>query len=162
MSVGNARFLHTLSQQLHVPREDARNVAEDVLDVELICALEGDYQLEQQNGGLPHWVSSAWEQGNAQGGMPATYRAPVLDWFRGLNVDLTMHEEKLYVHAELDMQRIPRASVINLPLFNLFGGKSSEENADKKSAAKPKADAKPKVELLPEPIPAPPPIDGKR
>jgi hypothetical protein len=52
-SAGNARFFRLLSQQLHVPAEQARSTAERLLDAQLVCPLGGEYKLiEDLNGGL--------------------------------------------------------------------------------------------------------------
>ena len=154
-SLGNVRFLHTMSQQLRVPRDQALAVAQDLLDVKLVCPLGGEYQLRPDPSGLKYWLSTAWQAESQPAAAPSAYHAPVLDWFRGLQAELTMHEDKLFVHAELDMQRKKGAGKIQLPFFNLFGGKSAEKPAKTRPKTKP-----PTVESLPEPIPPPPPIDA--
>ena len=113
-SVGNARLLHTLSQQLGVPRQESRTVAERLLDTELVCALRGEYHLSTGDG-VPNWQSTAWSAG------PAGYQAPLLEWFRGLRLDLTKVGDQLLLHAEIDMQRRAGEMKLELPLFNLFG-----------------------------------------
>lgn len=122
-SLGNAKLLHALSQQLGVPRDDARSVAERLIDAKLVCALGGDYELKQQPGRVPLWQSSHWPD-PVTGAAPAEYRAPLLDWFRGMESELTMYQDRVVVHAVLDMQRKPGEKKVELPLFNLdvFGG----------------------------------------
>jgi hypothetical protein len=120
-TIGNTRFLHTLSQQLGVPRKDALATAGRLLDARLVCPLQGEYHLAQHEDGLEYWVATklADERYPGAAGVPADYKAPVLDWFRGVNADLTTEGDKLIVHAELDMQRKPNEPKIKLPLFNL-------------------------------------------
>ena len=165
-SVGNARFLHTLSQQLGVPRADARSVGEDLLDVQLVCPLGGEYRLNQQPAGVTHWVSTAWDGTSDPGEAVAPYQAPVLDWFRGLSADLTMEANKLFLHAELDMQRKPRQSPIQLPLFDLLKNKLRSQPAvgpePSTGSAQPEPEPQPPVpEALPEPLPPPPPPEDE-
>jgi hypothetical protein len=160
-SINNARFLHTLSQQLAVPRQDARAVAEDLLDVQLTCALGGEYQLRQHPSGLMHWASSSWElENNRPTAAPPDYEAPPWEWFRGLVAELTMYQDKLMVHAELDMQRKASESKLNLPLFDrLFGNKNPQQQNEPQPPAVPRT---PPAEPLPEPLPPPPTSSGPR
>ena len=44
-SQGNARFMQSLVQQLHVPVEDAKATAEKLLDANLVCTLGGEYEI---------------------------------------------------------------------------------------------------------------------
>lgn len=138
-SVGNAKLLHTLSQQLAVPRDRALAAAEELTDAKLLCSLGGQYALSETPGQIALWKSDKWPGTAAQDTTDA-YRAPLLDWFRGLDADLTMYQDRVVVHAALDMQRKATEPKIELPFFNqLFGG------------GKPKPDAKKP------PVPPPPP-----
>ena len=121
-SVGNAKLLHSLSQQLGVQREAAFSAAETLLDTRLVCTLGGKYELmDTSAGGLPLWQSDAWIA-DGHMGPPTDYRAPVLDWFRSLRAELTMYGDRVLIRAELDMQRKPGEPKVQLPFFNLFGG----------------------------------------
>lgn len=125
-SMGNAQLLHTLSQQLHVPRGEALTAAQRLLNVDLTCSLGGEYELAESPGGLQSWRSTAWLQPGQP--IPEDYRAPLLGWFRGLNLDLTKFGDRLVMHAELDMQRAPAEKPkLDLPLFNLFGGEKKDD-----------------------------------
>src|SRR5262245_31257376 len=146
-SAGNARFLALLQQQLHVPLEQAKSTAEDLLDARLVCPLGGEYKLtEDLNGGMKSWQSTAWAQRNGAT-VPENFEAPLLKWFRGLDAHLTRSGDQLYSRIELDMQRQPTAPKIEIPNFfnlgNLFGG------GQKALKAKDKA----KDEELPPPLP---------
>jgi len=122
-SVGNAKLLHALSQQFRVPRAEARQVAEQLLDAELVCSLGGEYQLAA--GDLPTWRSTRWPQLGQP--FPSDFQAPWVKWFRGLTLDLTKYEDRLVMRAEVDLQRSPaEASTVKLPLFDLFGGSKKE------------------------------------
>ncbi len=118
-SVGNAKLLHTMSQQLGVPRGDALRAAEHLLDSRLVCSLGGEYAWDESNG---LWTSTAWGQADLNR-RPMDYQAPLLEWFRGLDADLTMYEDRVVVHASLDLKRKPNEKPsFQLPLFDLFGG----------------------------------------
>jgi hypothetical protein len=124
-SAGNARFLMLLSQQLHVPPEQAKDTAEDLLDARLVCPLGGEYKLtEDINGGMKSWQSTAWALRNGAA-IPEDFEAPLLKWFRGLDAHLTRSTDQIFSRVELDMQRQPTAPKIEIPLLNfnsLFGG----------------------------------------
>src|SRR5207249_10475310 len=119
-SAGNARFLALLQQQLHVPLEQGKSAMEDLLDANLLCPLGGEYQLvEDLNGGLRSWQSTAWANRNAAA-VPDDFQAPLLKWFRGADAHLTKSGDQITTRIELDMQRNPTAPTVELPnLFNL-------------------------------------------
>jgi hypothetical protein len=48
-SIANVRMLNTLIEQFGVPEEQARDVAETLLDVRLVCSLGGDYELKRNH-----------------------------------------------------------------------------------------------------------------
>jgi hypothetical protein len=141
-SAGNSRFMAQLNQQLHVPIDEAKNVAEELLDAQLVCPLGGEYKLVEKLGGGRMWESTAWANRNLAA-VPEDFEAPLLKWFRGADAHLTRLGDQVVAHAELDMQRKPSAPKIELPLFNLFGGGQK--------ALKPKK--VPKDEELPPPLP---------
>jgi hypothetical protein len=142
-SAGNPRLLVQLNQQLHVPLETTLDVAEELLDGKLICPLGGKYELvEDLNGGARLWRSTAWPQQNGSG-IPEGFEAPLLKWFRGLDMHLTKAGDEITAHAELDLQRKPGLPKLELPFFNLFGGGQK--------ALQPKPD--PKANELPPPLP---------
>ncbi|MCA9165801.1 MAG: hypothetical protein KDA62_22595, partial [Planctomycetales bacterium] len=79
--------------------------------------------------GLPTWRSDKWPVAGQP--FPAEYNAPMLDWFRGLNLDLTKHGDRMVMHAELDMQRAPEEKMkLELPLFNLFSKPEGEKREE--------------------------------
>jgi hypothetical protein len=117
-SLGNVRLLHTLTQQLRVPRAEALELAESLLETELVCTVGGEYQLREHEG-LEMWVSTAWY---GEDTLDEDKPAPLLTWFRGLSAELSKPGGEARFHAELDMQRKERESEVKLPRFNLFGG----------------------------------------
>ena len=141
-SRGNTRLMHALSTQLGAPRAAARETAESLLDAKLACPLGGEYELDTVADGLEAWVSTA---GDGSSAPPEDYQAPLLNWFRGVQAELLKSSGQIVVHAELDMQRHPKAPEIKLPLFNLFGGKG----AGKKKSTPKKTDSKPKTDKGP-------------
>lgn len=125
-SVGNAKLLQAMSQQLRVPRAEALQTTQDLLNTKLVCSLDGKYELMERGDGQPTWHSKKWPVAGQP--LPEDYNAPVLDWFRGLNLDLTKYGDRMVMHAELDMQRgLEEKSRLELPLFNLFGDDSTDE-----------------------------------
>jgi hypothetical protein len=164
-SAGNVRFLHALNQQLRVPMDECKEVAEDLLDGELHCSLGGKYELVEDLGGTTGWQSTAWA-GRSLSGPPDDFEAPLLKWFRGIDAHLLKDGDRLTARAELDVQReAPQGGKFELPLFNLFGGGQK--------ALKPKKPLPPAEELPPPPLPAvekppkldpmppPPPLPGR-
>ncbi len=136
-SLGNVRLLHMLTQQLNVPREDALKVSEKLLGVHLTCSLGGKYETKLGEGGVTTWQSSKLPVLPVTR-VPVDYKSPILEWFRGLNVELTKVEDRMMVRAHIDMQRKATASAVKLPSFNIFGSKKP-----KPKDAKPKEPEKP-------------------
>jgi hypothetical protein len=140
-SAGNSRLMSQLNQQLHVPMDQAKEAAEDLIDGRLVCPLGGEYKLvEELNGGARLWESTAWANRNLAA-VPDDFEAPLLKWFHGLDAHLNKAGDQLVARIEIDMERKPTAPKIDLPFFNLFGSGQK--------ALKPKKD----VEELPPPLP---------
>lgn len=59
-SLGNLLFLRDLEQQLHVPAEECKNVAEIIFDAQLQCPLGGEYVFQPDESGIPRWTSTAF------------------------------------------------------------------------------------------------------
>jgi len=110
---GNLFLLDSIGQQLGLNPDDAKKVAERLLDAKLQCTLGGEYKLEN---GL--WESTAWPDDIplAPGAHastlgfdtlhtvpPKNYRTGWLEWFRGGNLHLTQLPERLVVVGQLDM-----------------------------------------------------------
>jgi len=135
-SAGNTRLLTQLNQQLGVPIEQAKDVAEDLLDAQLVCPLGGEYQLvEDIRGGARAWESTAWAKRNLAA-TPEDFEPTLLQWFRGLDAQLNKDGDQIVARIELDMQRKPSDSKLDLPFFNLnnlFGG-GQKALAPKKNA----------------------------
>jgi hypothetical protein len=151
--VGNTRLLHTISQQLGVPLAEAKDVAESMLGVTLICTLGGEYQLQSEPDGRPYWVSTHWPELQQRGqDATAEYTSPLLQWFRGLEADVVMLNDRVIAYAALDMQRQPKKpqNELKLPLFDLFRD-NPFKRADKEV---PPPEDEP-FEELPPPLPEP-------
>ncbi|MCH8923632.1 MAG: hypothetical protein IIA67_10855 [Planctomycetes bacterium] len=106
VSAGNAQFMHVLSQQLHVPVADARQVAEELLGAKLACPLGGEYQIEGGFSGHDKWQSTAWQADSLyeERRVPKDYTAPLLDWFAGLSLEFNIDATTLTTHIELDVR----------------------------------------------------------
>ncbi len=135
-SASGSRFMNSLTTQLHVPPQDARAVAENLIAGRFDCPLGGDYQLvslpaagegpgEGRDGAvasatvvpgenLPDptartlWASTATTPENRflLTVIPADYTMPLMNWFRGLTADVARANDELTLHAELDMVHI--------------------------------------------------------
>jgi hypothetical protein len=116
-TASGSRFMNSLISQLHVRPEDARPIAENLVSGKFESPLGGEYALVtpslQSGDTLPGpgerrlWASTATPTANRflLTEIPADYRMPMLDWFRGLDFDLTRNDaaDMLTAHVELDM-----------------------------------------------------------
>lgn len=100
-SLANVRFIHALVNQFHVPPATALQTAENLLHARVVCTLGGEYVYDASEERLGSWRSTAWDAEQ----VPEAYRAPVLDWFRGLDAELIKQDSQLDLHAVLLMQR---------------------------------------------------------
>jgi hypothetical protein len=109
--------MNSIITQLHAAPEDARTIAERLVGGKFVSPLGGEYALMtpslQAGDTLPGpgerrlWASTATPTANRflLTEIPADYRMPMLDWFRGIDFDLTRNDaaDSLSAHAELDM-----------------------------------------------------------
>jgi hypothetical protein len=132
-SASGSRFMNSLTAQLHVPPQDARATAENLVAGKFDCPLGGDYILidpvnpdpteDALDGGVgsatvrpdasPNavqllWASTATTPENRflLTVIPADYTMPLMNWFRGLSADVGRANDELSLHAELDMVHI--------------------------------------------------------
>ncbi len=117
-SIGNARLMQILIQQLGVPREAAHETVQRLLNAELICSLGGQYRLEPIPSALPQWRSDRWKGHTAA---EADYRAPWMDWFQGGQVRIVRLQDRIVLNGELDMKRTESSG--GLPFFNFLSPK---------------------------------------
>ena len=116
-TASGSRFMNSLVTQLHAPPEEARTIAEKLVGGKFVSPLGGEYQLVtpsmQAGDSLPApgerklWASTATPVANRflLTEIPADYRMPLMDWFRGLNLELARDDraDTLTIHAALDM-----------------------------------------------------------
>ena len=104
-SVSASRMMNSLANQLHVPRDECRSLAEQLVDGEFVCALGGEYQLYAPERALEVWASSALPKQNRflLTEVPEDYQLPLLEWFRGFRGDLQLTDESFSAHMEIDM-----------------------------------------------------------
>ncbi len=170
--------MNSLVTQLHVPPEEARDLAEQLVGGKFDCPLGGDYALvdpnipllargegartprPNNNEGLPPpaeagspsgrklWVSTATAPENRflLTEIPADYRMPMMEWFRGVGADVGRDGDDFLLHADLDMTHIEvgppedpesdEGSILSLPgLRNLFGSSKRTKDDDVKPAS---------------------------
>lgn len=104
-SLGNLRLLHQMTEQLHVPGPEALAAAEALFGARLIDPLGGQYVYRSTPDRPARWTTTALENApNGGQNPPAGYRAPPLEWFRGLKLDASLQPAGLRAHAELEME----------------------------------------------------------
>lgn len=118
-SIANVQLLNLINQQFGTPPEQTRSVASRMLDVELVCSLDGEYKRLELPTGRTVWYSDAWPSFGTPA-LPEGYLAPVLTWFRGLELEVIKQDTQFSVHGILDVQRSDQADA--LPSFDLFKG----------------------------------------
>jgi hypothetical protein len=118
-SIGNTRLLHAIHQQLGVPQDEARSAAERVLDVELICALGGEYGLYEDDHGNTYWGSTHWPNLMDESADQGEFASPLMAWFRGLHAEVALLPDRVSGLATLEVERLD-AERPRLPFFNLW------------------------------------------
>lgn len=130
-SLANVRMLNTMINQFRLNPEQAKIVAEQMLDVKLICSLGGEYELCPTKEGRMVWCSTAWPN-FLNPVLPAEYEAPVLGWFRGLELEVTQGESEFMVYGYLDLERADDGSILpSLEIFQGFGNLLGGEEKSK-------------------------------
>ncbi|MFK8111072.1 MAG: hypothetical protein AB8B91_02660 [Rubripirellula sp.] len=114
-SLAGVGFLNDLTQQLGVPSAEAIGAVERILDATPQCSLGGTYQYQSGNevmlSSSQRWYSDAWVTPSGSIASqptripPVEYRAPVLQWFRGMSGQLTQYENRLVADLEVDIAR---------------------------------------------------------
>jgi len=88
-----------------VPGQQAQAAAESLLGARLVDPLGGQYVFRSPPNRPPYWTTTALENSPDGGSRPpAGYRAPPLDWFRGLSLDATLEPAGFRAHVELEME----------------------------------------------------------
>jgi len=157
-SLANAAFFQEVHNQLGIPESEAKAFADQLLNLEFIDPLGGQFVYQTNDNGTGRWVSTAW---NEEG---KDFQANVMDWFRGLEARLNVDENLIELHAQLDMQNESPQEGLKMPGFNLFdlggafGGSQQKEDADGQAKPKSKPAITPKAEELPEPKAQPAPL----
>lgn len=106
-SLAACRLMNTLANQLHVPRDQCRAVAESLVDGQFIDPLGGDYQVVEVLGGQAAWTSSALAPQNQflLTQPPEDFQLPALTWFKGARGRLLLDDKALSAHIEIDMAK---------------------------------------------------------
>lgn len=104
MSVAGAEFLESLTTQFDVPPGAALDRAHRILGGTIQCPLGGRYEPIDAT----HWTSTAWGQDQMTPGTtpPPGFRAPILQWFRGVDAKLTQYPNRLIADVVLDVERV--------------------------------------------------------
>lgn len=129
LSRGNARFLNSLTQQLHVPPADAFAASQSILTANLVCPLGGKYELVDAKDSHSIWRSTALTAARGDDMPPPDYEFPALYWLRGIEGEVRLTSDELAIHADLEMPVKERARPkLELPSFRLpFGNSPAPE-----------------------------------
>lgn len=102
-SASASRFMNSLVEQLNTDPATANQLASELTGGEFVCPLGGEYVLVEVPGGVQAWTSSAMSPSNRflLTEIPADYRFPVLEWFRGMTVELVRGEDSLQLAAQI-------------------------------------------------------------
>ncbi len=150
--LGNSRYMNMLIEQLHVPAPDARAVAERLLHAKLLDPLGGQYELREPSPGQKAWTSTSLANASNSKEPPADYQFPALNWFRGIQLELTSESGLLAVHGEVIMPGETKTG-FQLPGLNLTGQKPAasppKPAATSKNATPPKPAAAPRLPKSP-------------
>jgi hypothetical protein len=173
-SASGSRFMNSLTSELHVPPEKAHEIAERLVDGRLVDPLGGQYELvdassgdraassidgrQSENAVSPNatrklWASTATSPENKflLTEIPADYTMPLMQWFRGLTLEVARDDgaDTLSARANLDMVHLD----ITPPAEDegqdsgFLGGLLGNWGSSKTSEAKPTE----KKEVLPAP-----------
>lgn len=106
-SAAGSRMMNALANQLHVPRDQCRELAEQLIDGKFVCPLGGEYQLYEPERGLETWASSALPAQNRflLSEVPEDYQLPLLTWFRGFEGELRLGDRDAGLHVEVQMTK---------------------------------------------------------
>ena len=106
-SIAACRLMNTLANQLHVLREQCREVAEQLMDGQFVCPLGGEYELAEVADGVPMWTSTAITPQNRflLTAPPEDFELPLLTWFRGLRAEARLEDDEITAHIEIDMAK---------------------------------------------------------
>ncbi len=149
-SASGSRFMNSLMNQLHVPCDEAREVAEQLVAGKFVCPLGGDYVVAEEPGGRPVWISTATVPENRflLTIIPDDYELPLLRWFRGLSAEVTRNNDTLSLHADLLAELGQNSAPVqnngseekeawnfpSLEFLNPFGKLPAVEEADQNAA----------------------------
>ncbi|MEO1616801.1 MAG: hypothetical protein AAFV88_13165 [Planctomycetota bacterium] len=101
-SVAGAEFLNLLEDQLRVAPEDAMEIAKQVFGDGLQCSLGGEYRYDSSRR---RWISTAWSGGSPLPVPPENYIAPLLNWFRGMELTATQYSDRLVADLQIVIAR---------------------------------------------------------
>ena len=157
-SESGSRFMNSLNHQFNLPTPECKAMAEQLVGGRFQCPLGGEYAVVEPKDGHPAWTSTAMRPGNQFlfVEVPEDYTFPMLTWFRGITGELSLTDDTLSAHIELDVQNKVQNNGSAIPGIKLpsFGfGSKKEAETPKKDA--PKKTTEPEEIPVPAPAPAP-------
>jgi len=97
-SRAGADLLSMLSHQLQIAPTDVFDAVQLVFGAELVDPLGGKYQYSQASG---RWISTAWQGDWPPAEAPPQYTAPIMQWFRGAEANVTQYADRLVADAAI-------------------------------------------------------------
>lgn len=149
-SLGNAAFLNAMEQQFHLEPKTVLQTTEELVGAKLQCPIGGKFRWSESSTDSGIWTSDRWpsEGLNPETALlPDDYKAPWIDWCRGLKLHLSQLPESLAVLGIIELEQLPQPeaaapagtaptekSLFSIP-FQVFGGspKSDKNPGEKKS-----------------------------
>ena len=109
-SASGSRFMNSLTQQLHVDKQQAAELANQLVDGQFVCPLGGEYLLVEVPGGVQAWASTALPASNQflLTEIPPGYHLPLLTWFRGITAELVRLDDSLTLTAVIEMSPLSK------------------------------------------------------
>lgn len=102
-SLGNLRLLHAMTEQFHLPGDAAKDAAEVLLGSQLIDPLGGQFVFRDSGQGTAYWTTTSLESQTPSNAGAMPQLAPPLNWFHGLDLNVLLNDNRLVVHAVVDM-----------------------------------------------------------
>lgn len=106
-SAAASRLINSLANQLRVPPEDCKKMAERIVDGQILCPLGGEFKLTDPVDGLPVWTSTKLlpENRTIPVAAPDGYQLPLLGWYRGAAGDLQLMDDALSIDLSVDVAK---------------------------------------------------------
>jgi len=106
ITIGASTMLNDLATELHVAPRDAEAIAERVWNGRITCLLGGTFQHIAAPSDFARWRSSKLLAGRVHNlnSVPDDYRTELFQWWHGLDLEFSVHQQTLLVRVDLELQ----------------------------------------------------------